>query len=82
MAVTRFDVLNALATRRERGYTSSTDDDVADELMTSESSEVTNQLEAASRVGLVHLIGRDPDGAPRYSLTRDGERLVTDELND
>ena len=50
--------------------------------MTSEGSEVTNQLEAASRVGLVDLIGRDPDGAPRYSLTRDGERLVTDELND
>jgi hypothetical protein len=49
--------------------------------MTRETNEVTRQLEAAARGGLVDLIGRGADGAPRYRLIRDGERLVTDELN-
>jgi hypothetical protein len=82
MTVTQLDVLNAISTRFARGYTTSTDDDVADELASRESNEVTRQLEIAHRARLVHLMSQDADGAPRYAITEDGERLVTDSLNE
>ena len=82
VTVTQLDVLNAISTRFARGYTTSTDDDVADELATHESNEVSRQLEIAHQAGLVRLMSQDADGAPRYAITEDGERLVTDALNE
>ncbi|MHB8659323.1 MAG: hypothetical protein ACYC91_15490 [Solirubrobacteraceae bacterium] len=60
MTVTQLDVLNAISTRFARGYATCMDNDVADELMTPEASEVTSQLELASRAGLVALSAGTP----------------------
>ncbi len=82
MSVTQLDVLNAVSTRLQRGYATSTDDDVADELTTPDTNQVTHQLELAHQAGLVRRVSQDADGAPRYAITEAGERLVTDALND
>lgn len=82
VTVTWLDVLSAISARFARGYATCTDDDIADELVTRESNEVTRQLELAQRAGFVVLASQDADGAPRSAITEDSERLVTDALSD
>lgn len=82
MAITRFDVLNAISTRRERGYRDSADHDIADEIGTSEQHELTSRLDEALAAGEIVLVRTEPDGTPYYAITEDGERLVIDGLNE
>lgn len=81
MTIQRADILNALDTRAQRGYRSSTEDELADELQTREQAELRSQLHAAEREGEIRATGRDAHGAPRYELTRDGERSLVEGLN-
>jgi hypothetical protein len=74
MALSRFDILNAISTRRDRGYASSGESEVADELTTRELDVVQAELVSAEREKLIEFVGSDPeDSAPLYALTRAGD---------